>query len=71
MGLTRLIHLASRTQKVVSTLVRMVNELGVVSLAEGVETIEDHHILVDMGFELGQGFYYGRPAPISKYRPPK
>jgi EAL domain-containing protein (putative c-di-GMP-specific phosphodiesterase class I) len=20
-----------------------------------------------MGFQLGQGFYYGRPSPISKY----
>ena len=70
MGLTRLIHLATPDrQKVVSAIVKMVNELGIVSLAEGVETIEDHHILAEMGFQLGQGFYYGRPAPISKYCP--
>ena len=25
------------------------------------------NILVQMGFQLGQGYYYGRPAPISKY----
>lgn len=68
MGLTRLIHAAtSDRQKVVSMIVRMVNELGIVSLAEGVEDPEDHKILTEMGFELGQGFYYGRPAPISKY----
>ncbi len=70
MGLTRLIHLASpERQKVVSTIVKMVNELGIVSVAEGVETIEDHRILAEMGFQLGQGFYYGRPAAISKYAP--
>lgn len=68
MGLTRLIHLASADhQKVVATIVKMVNELGIISLAEGVETIEDHVILSEMGFQLGQGFFYGRPAPISKY----
>ena len=72
MGLTRLIHSASpERQKVVSMIARMVNELGIISLAEGVEEAEDHKILVDMGFKLGQGFYYGRPAPISKYSPAK
>jgi EAL domain-containing protein (putative c-di-GMP-specific phosphodiesterase class I) len=68
MGLTRMIHSATpERQKVVSMIVRMVNELGIVSLAEGVEEAEDHAILAQMGFQLGQGFYYGRPAPISKY----
>ena len=45
----------------------MVNSLGIKTLAEGVETRECHEILVEMGFQLGQGFYYGRPSPISKY----
>jgi EAL domain-containing protein (putative c-di-GMP-specific phosphodiesterase class I) len=63
-----MIHSATpERQKVVSMIVRMVNELGIVSLAEGVEEAEDHAILAQMGFQLGQGFYYGRPAPISKY----
>jgi len=57
---------ASR-QELVALFAGMVNSLGIKTLAEGVETRECHEILVEMGFELGQGFYYGRPSPISKY----
>jgi EAL domain-containing protein (putative c-di-GMP-specific phosphodiesterase class I) len=45
----------------------MVIELGISPLAEGVETAEDHETLKQMGFELGQGFFYGRPAAIQNY----
>jgi EAL domain-containing protein (putative c-di-GMP-specific phosphodiesterase class I) len=72
MGLTRMIHSATpERQKVVSMIVRMVNELGIVSLAEGVEEAEDHKVLAQMGFQLGQGFFYGRPSPVSKYIAPQ
>ena len=39
----------------------MTHELGITSLAEGVETAGEHAICVDLGFELGQGFFYGKP----------
>ena len=48
-------------------LVNMVNELGIDSLAEGVETAQDHETLAQMGVLLGQGFYYGRPASIKDH----
>lgn len=68
MGLTKNIEMAPpRRQEVVALFATMVNSLGIKTLAEGVETRECHEILVEMGFELGQGFYYGRPSPISKY----
>jgi EAL domain-containing protein (putative c-di-GMP-specific phosphodiesterase class I) len=54
-------------QQVVELLVRMVRELGIVPLAEGVETKEEHETLRQIGFQLGQGFFYGRPASISNY----
>lgn len=56
---------ASR-QELVAALVRMVNDLGIVSLAEGVETPGDSEALSQMGFVLGQGYYYGRPANLTK-----
>lgn len=56
-----------RRQQVVDMLVRMVIELGIAPLAEGVETAEDHETLRQMGFELGQGYFYGRPAAIQNY----
>ncbi|HMO15494.1 MAG TPA: EAL domain-containing protein [Pirellulaceae bacterium] len=68
MRLTRDIHKATaKRQEVVSLIVKMVNELGIVSLAEGIENIESHEILTQMNFKLGQGFFYGRPQPIEFY----
>jgi EAL domain-containing protein (putative c-di-GMP-specific phosphodiesterase class I) len=68
MGLTKNIETAPpRRQELVALFATMVNSLGIKTLAEGVETRECHDILVEMGFELGQGYYYGRPSPISKY----
>jgi EAL domain-containing protein (putative c-di-GMP-specific phosphodiesterase class I) len=57
---------ASR-QELVALFANLVNSLGIQTLAEGVETRECHETLVEMGFQLGQGFYYGRPSPVSKY----
>ena len=60
-------HAPARRQELVALFATMVNSLGIQTLAEGVETRECHEILVQMGFQLGQGYYYGRPSPISKY----
>jgi len=68
MGLTKNLEIAPASrQEMVALFANMVNSLGIKTLAEGVETRECHEILVEMGFQLGQGFYYGRPCPISKY----
>ncbi len=52
-------------QQLVSSLVRMVRDIGIVPLAEGVEREEEAQICQDLEFALGQGYYYGRPAPGS------
>jgi len=49
---------------VVSTLVKMVRELGVAPLAECVETLEESETCLELGFEYGQGYLYGRPGRI-------
>ena len=68
MKLTKNINDApTKRQELVALFANMVNNLGIKTLAEGVETRECHDILLEMGFQLGQGFYYGRPSPISKY----
>ena len=54
-------------QEVVATLVQMVEKLGIKSLAECVETREEHETLIQMGFCLGQGYLYGRPSPLGTY----
>ena len=57
------IHLApARQQQMVASLVRMVHELNITPLAEGVECEQEHEVIVQMGFQLGQGYLYGKPT---------
>lgn len=67
MNLTKNIDQAnSKRQELVALFANLVNSLGIETLAEGVETIECHKTLCEMGFKLGQGFFYGRPVPLSE-----
>ena len=62
MCLIRNVHIGSPGQKIMlSNLVRMVQDLEITPLVEGVECEEEHQICCEVGFELGQGFFYGRP----------
>ncbi len=59
------IHRAStQRQQMVAHLVKLVAELGIIPLAEGIECAEEGTVCSEMGFTLAQGFYYGRPAPV-------
>ena len=60
-------HAPAKRQEVVALFAKLVNNLGIQTLAEGVETRECHETLLQMGFQLGQGFFYGRPSAVSKY----
>jgi EAL domain-containing protein (putative c-di-GMP-specific phosphodiesterase class I) len=51
-------------QRVVRSLVSVCRDLGVRTVAEGVEDGEDAAACAQMGFELAQGFHFGRPQPI-------
>ncbi len=52
-------------RRMLETLVRMVRELDIRALAEGIETPDEAQTCIDIGFDLAQGYYYGRPAPLS------
>lgn len=47
----------------VQTLVKMVRDFGISPLAEGVETDAEAETCQEVGFELAQGYHFGRPAP--------
>ncbi len=57
---------ASR-QTLVESLVRVVRSLGIVSVAEGIETAGEAAVCRELGFELAQGFHYGRPEQIGHH----
>jgi EAL domain-containing protein (putative c-di-GMP-specific phosphodiesterase class I) len=50
-----------------SNLVRICRDIGIVPLAEGIETQTEAEMCAEIGFVLGQGYYYGRPAPVSNF----
>jgi diguanylate cyclase (GGDEF)-like protein/PAS domain S-box-containing protein len=47
---------------VVAAVVNLAHALGVVALAEGVETEAQHHVLERLGCDQCQGYYFGTPA---------
>ncbi|MEZ6137955.1 MAG: EAL domain-containing protein [Pirellulaceae bacterium] len=55
-------------QRLLASLVKMVTELGVNPLAEGIETAEEADVCRSMGFLTAQGFHFGRPAPVRQYQ---
>jgi len=67
-NLIRNIHLGNAgRQQTLQTLVRMVRELGIATLAEGIECGEEVEVCRQIGFDYAQGYYFGRPAPITDY----
>lgn len=54
---------SSADQTIVRAVLAIARELGLVVIAEGVETTEQRDLLKGMGVELGQGYLFARPAP--------
>lgn len=38
-------------------------------IAEGVETVGERDTLLDLGVHVGQGYFFGRPAPVAEAAP--
>lgn len=62
MNLVRGIDLDPVKQTIVHNTVRMLRELGIVPLCEGVETTAEMSVLRDLGVRLLQGYYFAKPA---------
>lgn len=63
MNLIREIHLAPTAQQaLLAKMVHMVREFGIVPVAMGIESDSEHMVCRKVGFELGQGFFYGKPV---------
>jgi EAL domain-containing protein (putative c-di-GMP-specific phosphodiesterase class I) len=50
----------------VATIIQLAKNLGLHSLAEGIETEEQRRFLIDNGCALGQGFLFSRPVPAEQ-----
>jgi EAL domain-containing protein (putative c-di-GMP-specific phosphodiesterase class I) len=50
-------------QAIVGGILAMAKQTGITTLAEGVETEQEWHYIRNIGIDLVQGYYFGRPAP--------
>lgn len=53
-----------KSEVILQSLVNMAKELGIHTLAEGVETEEQYQFLKDIGCEVCQGYLFGKPQPL-------
>ena len=51
---------------IVKAIIQMSASLGINSLAEGIETVEQWHYLREQGCRYGQGYYFSRPVPANE-----
>lgn len=62
MALIRNIHIDPVRRAIVSNLVRMLRDLGITVICEGIEVQQEFDVLRDLGVELMQGFLLQRPV---------
>lgn len=55
-----------RMNAVIKTIIQLSDNLSMVSVAEGIETEEQHLELKRLGCQVGQGYYYYKPMPIKQ-----
>jgi EAL domain-containing protein (putative c-di-GMP-specific phosphodiesterase class I) len=56
------------SQAITRTVIALGSALGLKVLAEGVETEEQHEMLMDLGCHLFQGYLFGRPIPLDEFK---
>lgn len=52
---------------VTDIIIALANRLHIVTVAEGVETLEQENYLRSHGVDVLQGFYYARPMPVEAF----
>ena len=67
-GLIRMLSSSEdRVGKMLGSMVRMLRDANIVTLAEGIETEDQARLCRELGFELAQGYLFGRPAPPASF----
>lgn len=53
-----------RNNALIRGLTLMARDLGILVIAEAIETETERHRLLELGVEFGQGFLFGKPGPL-------
>lgn len=67
-SLVRSVHLAPARRSVMSAFVSFARDLQATLVAEGVEELDEEHILKQWGLGFAQGWLYGRPVGLDEIR---
>jgi EAL domain-containing protein (putative c-di-GMP-specific phosphodiesterase class I) len=65
MSLVRDVHLSDPKQKIIGSMVGLCHEMGKQIVAEGVEVASERDALIELGCDLLQGYFFGRPARLA------
>lgn len=60
-------YASAQQRSTIQSLLRIVRDLRVIPLAEGVETPEEAACCLELGFELAQGYLFGRPETAAHW----
>src|SRR5918996_406228 len=61
-ALTRGIQHSEARRKLIAALVELAHEQGAKVVAEGIERVDEYETMLELGVDLGQGFYFGQPT---------
>ncbi len=56
-----------KAQTIIRNIIKLSEELNIVSLTEGVETQQQYSELSDMGCKLFQGYFFAKPLPTEEF----
>jgi len=63
---TRKLGTSERAKIIVSSIIEISNKLGLPTVAEGIETVEQMAVLQEMGCDIGQGYLFSRPVDFHR-----
>jgi len=66
-GVVRRMTTSSQNLNTVRSSVAMARELGMTSIAEGIESAQQYNILIATGCEQAQGYHIAKPLPLDRF----
>ena len=60
---------SERGKKIISHTINMSQDIGIDTIAEGVETEEQEKFLLENGCHYAQGFLFSKPIPLKEFNP--
>jgi EAL domain-containing protein (putative c-di-GMP-specific phosphodiesterase class I) len=68
LSLVRDVHLSSTKRKVIRSMTYLAKDMGMMVVAEGVESAEERDVLGELGCDLLQGYFLGEPAAFEHWQ---